>query len=339
MLYKFHLIWNLGPQDKENSRHPCGTESPNYAFFSKSRSKSKGGGAGLFICKILTHWLRDDLSMFEEGCFESVFVEIKLGKFNIICGNVYSPPSNNSDLNNNFFNIFSLVLSKLKREKKLVFLIGDFNRNLLDPDLQTDLFVDEMFTNGFIPLIDKPTRISTTATFLDNIWTNNYMYPCKSAIFTNPFSDHFAIFQCTQLPVTTLRTSNTENIRIFNDDNIHRFQEMLDDVSWHEVYEQNDLDLAFTMFFEKIQSNYNEAFPIMTRMKPKSRICGWFDAELRSLQKEKKTAYVRSLRKNDLESQLAYHRIRNHYAKVITTKKSQYFQKRLASRRNDLKQT
>ena len=69
-----------------------------------------------------------------------------------------------------------------------------------------------------------------------------------STIFTDPISDRFAVFQCTQLPVSTLRTSNAENIRIFNDDNIHRFQKMLDDVSWHEVYEQNDLDLAFTMF-------------------------------------------------------------------------------------------
>ena len=163
-----------------------------------------------------------------------------------------------------------------------------------------------MFSNGLFPLIDKPTRISTTATLLDNIWTN--MHPCN-AVFTDPISDHFAILQCSQFPVSTLHTSNTENIRIFNNDNIHRFQEMLDDVSRHKVYEQNDLDLVFTMFVEKIQINYNEASPIITRMKLKSRICGWVDAELHSLQKEKQTVYGRSLCKHDLESQLAYHRI------------------------------
>ena len=37
--------------------------------------------------------------------------------------------------------------------------MGDFNRNLLDPYLQTDLFVNEMFVNGLFPLIDKHTRI------------------------------------------------------------------------------------------------------------------------------------------------------------------------------------
>ena len=53
---------------KENSRDPC-TDLPNYAFFSKCRSKSKGGDVGLFVRKNLTHWLRDDILTFEEGCF------------------------------------------------------------------------------------------------------------------------------------------------------------------------------------------------------------------------------------------------------------------------------
>ena len=104
---------------KQNFRDLC-TELLSYAFFSNSRSKFKDSGVRLYS----THWLRDGLSMFEEGCFESVFVEIKLGKFNIICSNVYRPPSNNSDLNSNFFDILSLVLSKLNREKKFCLFNG-----------------------------------------------------------------------------------------------------------------------------------------------------------------------------------------------------------------------
>ena len=55
------------------------------------------------------------------------------------------------------------------------------------------------------------------------------------------------------------------------------------------------------------------------------------------MQKEKRTAYLRFLRNNNPESQLEYHKIRNHYERVIKTKKSQYFQKLLASCQNDLK--
>ena len=76
---------------------------------------------GLFVRKNLTHWLRDDISTFEEGCFKSVFVEIKLGKFNIISGNVYRLPFTDSNLNIKFLDILSLVLGKLKREKNSSF--------------------------------------------------------------------------------------------------------------------------------------------------------------------------------------------------------------------------
>ena len=85
---------------QENSLDPC-TDLPNYAFFLKCRSKSKGGGGGggvgLYACKNSTYWLHDDISTFEEGCFKSVFVEIKLDKFNIICSNVYKPPFTDTD--------------------------------------------------------------------------------------------------------------------------------------------------------------------------------------------------------------------------------------------------
>ena len=54
--------------------------------------------------------------------------------------------------------------------------MGKFNRNMLNPDNQTNAFVDEFFSFGFFPLINKPTRISTAATLIDNIWTNKLKY-------------------------------------------------------------------------------------------------------------------------------------------------------------------
>ena len=55
--------------------------------------------------------------------------------------------------------------------------MGDCNLDLLDPDRHTDIFTDLMFEFGNIPLISKPTRISTVMTLLDNIWTNNLKHP------------------------------------------------------------------------------------------------------------------------------------------------------------------
>jgi len=61
-------------------------------------------------------------------------------------------------------------------------------------------FTDLMFSHENIPLINKPTRISTAMTLIDNIWMNNLKYLINSAIITDLISDHFAVLQCTEFP-------------------------------------------------------------------------------------------------------------------------------------------
>ena len=53
-----------------------------------------------------------------------------------------------------------------------------------------------MYSKGFIPLVNKPTRITReTATVIDNIYTNNISNYCNSkvGVLINDNSDHLAI--------------------------------------------------------------------------------------------------------------------------------------------------
>ena len=55
--------------------------------------------------------------------------------------------------------------------------MGDYNIDILKPSTHnpTSEFIDLMFSNSFIPLINKPTRVThKTATLVDNIFTNIY---------------------------------------------------------------------------------------------------------------------------------------------------------------------
>ena len=67
---------------------------------------------------------------------------------------------------------FSDILTKISRSDT-----GDFNLDLLryadhEP---TQEFVDCLFSHMFVPLIDRPTRITAhSATLIDNIFTNHY---------------------------------------------------------------------------------------------------------------------------------------------------------------------
>ena len=92
---------------------------------------------------------------------------------NIVIGVIYHPP--NQDLKHFTEKVNELVHS-LKSEKKCCYLLGDYKINLLNYDqhVPTCEFVDMLSSNGFLPLITRPTRVTpTSATLIDTIFTNN----------------------------------------------------------------------------------------------------------------------------------------------------------------------
>ena len=90
---------------------------------------------------------------------------MKLGKVNIICGALYRPSNKSNSVIDAFISISEETLNRLKKkENKLLYLVGDFNFDLLDHGRHTDIFTDLRFEFGNIPQIIKPTRISTVMT-------------------------------------------------------------------------------------------------------------------------------------------------------------------------------
>ena len=47
---------------------------PNYSFLCELRSSKRGGGVGIYVNKAYNYKERTDLSIFDEGIFESIFV-------------------------------------------------------------------------------------------------------------------------------------------------------------------------------------------------------------------------------------------------------------------------
>ena len=212
--------------------------------------------------------------------------------------------------------------------------MGDFNFDLMDPDCHTDIFTDLMFELGNIPLISKPTRISTVMTLLDNIWTNNLKYPINSAIRTNLVSDHFAVFWSTKLPFS-FTTFPTKQTRDFNSVSLGNFRDQLNAFDWSDVCAETNIDLFLFKFQNVFNSIFHETIPLKNVAKSKSN--PWFDNELRLLQKLKRKAYYKHLRKSNADSKSNYSTIKNHNERVIKTKKANYYKKLLQSYGNDVK--
>ena len=93
--------------------------------------------------------------------------------------------------------ILTKFLEILSKEQKQVFLLGDFNINLLNyNDHQpTNDFLDSLASNSFIPYILHPTRITShSKTLIDNIFSNYISHEIISGNTTATISDYLPRF-------------------------------------------------------------------------------------------------------------------------------------------------
>ena len=167
----------------------------NYSF-EFTPTESNAGGTLLYIANHLSYKPRIDLNLNIPNQLESTFIEIiNSRKSNIIVGCLYKHPSMDvSDFNKNYLNT---LLDKLSIENKQVFLLGDFNVNLLNyNDHQpTNEFLDSLASNSFIPYILQPTRITShSKTLIHNIFSNIISHEMISGNITATISDHLPQF-------------------------------------------------------------------------------------------------------------------------------------------------
>ena len=95
--------------------------------------------------------------------------------------------------------------------------MGDVN---IETHLKTSDYLDNLFKNGFLPTITKPTRItSTSATLIDHIYRNNMTTAGKSRIIRTDLADHFGTFYISQAQKTKHLPNLLKTTRMFSDAN------------------------------------------------------------------------------------------------------------------------
>ena len=115
--------------------------------------------------------------------------------------------------------------------------MGDFNIDLLKYNShdKTNNYVDNLFTQGFLPLITKPTRVtSTSATLIDHIYTNNICKASISGIILTDVADHFGIFYCVQCKPTQSKNAIIKK-RSFSERNVKLFKSYLDEMNFTQI--------------------------------------------------------------------------------------------------------
>ena len=168
-------------------------EIPGYSYFA-CQSYSQNGGFALYMKSGLTVIPRPDLCK-DSKDFESVWVEVenKDSKPYLFCC-VYRHPSSTLDT---FTEYLQGILSNSAVCNKQVFILGDFNSNLLNYKSSTPItnYGNFLLSKQFVPYIVHPSRISAhSSTLIDNIFSNITDNETISGNNLTQITDHFPQF-------------------------------------------------------------------------------------------------------------------------------------------------
>ena len=314
-----------------------------YAMIQRCRSGRIGGGVALCIKDGISYNVRNDLSIFND-IMESLFIEIPSTEFNlersVIIAVIYRPPNTDLEM---FNNEIQDVLNKIHKEKKLCYLSGDFNIDLLKSEKHnlTSAFLSLMYSHSLVPLITRPTRIGKdTASLIDNIFTNNLVALQTSfqGVLTTDISDHYPVFH---INPSFVRTENESFCvkRMMNETNRKKFIDSVASADWSNIFESNDAQESFTKLHTKLLFFYEQAFPkkrVKIRYNNKKP---WLTDGLRKSIKMKNKLYVKSKRCPSAQNTSYYKNYRNKLCRLLRKAEKRHYNELIERNKNNLKMT
>ena len=152
---------------KKNSPNPINLQLNNCSI-EHTAAKSSAGGTLLYKNKGLSYQLRKDLRISDPRKIELPFIEIiRIKPTNAIVVCMHKRPTLAiNDFTNEF--ISPLLLNLQKESSKIIFLLGNFNIDLLKYEISDSInnFLDTLSSN----FLFLPTRISKTFTLIHHIF-------------------------------------------------------------------------------------------------------------------------------------------------------------------------
>ena len=312
----------------------------NYQHFHITRKNRHGGGLSIFVHNNLNVKQRDDLTGIHDVA-EVLFIELKKEEIgstkDTIVGLTYRPP--NTDVS--AFNEFLLgLLVKVKKENKKLYLMGDFNINLLQSEshIPTAEFIENLYSHSLFPMITKPTRvIKNTTTLIDNIFGD--ITSCNDMlngiVFTD-ISDHFPVFSFVKNAQLSQKHV-TRKTRCLTNENIEKFKDKLRMVNWDPIMMQTDGNMSFMLFYDRFCKLYQQSFPFRSlTMNYKSKH-KWLTAGLRKSIAEKNRLYIKSRKEPAEETINFYKSYKTKLNRALRNAERQYYSNLLETNRNNLK--
>ena len=305
------------------------------------KDNSSRGGVALYIRDDIAFTPRPDLEIFIPFVFESSVVT--LNDLNITIAVVYRSPAVNTAAS---LQLCQQFFQKLNQTKEKVFLLRDYNIDLLDYHSDTNVseFIDLCFEFGLLPTITKPTRFTPTrASCLDNIITNaSLSREFFSGILIEDISDHFPVFcQIPSRPVTKRQNANepTSSYRVLNNANISDLNDKLSKHDWQDIISDNDSSSAASKLNVILTELLAQACPLKSHKDKKKNTPNqpWFSLGLKISSKRKNKLFKKAL--GNEQRMIFYRKYRNIYNTLIKLAKANYYKKAIFESSDNIKKT
>ena len=318
---------------------------PGYhPLLSRTRDDGPRGGVGLFVKGHINYTVRNDLSVFIPHIFESVFIEIEIKKSqNLIVGVIYRPntqPLADMDV---FQTTLHDIMHIINGDKKTGVILGDMNVDILKFNSHhlTGDYLDRLFSCGFLPVIVKPTRVTTSsATLIDHIYINDIATSGQSGIIITDIADHFGTFYI--LTENSLNHSDSKRIfRSFSERNVNLFVTYLENCDFIPINNINCPDEAYKAFMELYRLGFEQCFPLCQSRNNTKHIKRelWCSRDLLMSLKKKKKLFSKKLSK-PTEANIITYKTHNAAHKKLRRKTKQFYYKNiLEESKQDIKKT
>ena len=320
-----------------------------YYFVSVPRKGKLGGGVGIYLSNFISMTIRNDLMALLGNCCESAAIEISLtNKKSFIVLSIYRPPNNDV---HQFNVLFNTVLQNItSNSNRNIIIAGDTNIDLIKykNHAHTEEFINNLLSSGFLPTINRPTRISEyTSTLIDNIFVNCFELVKHSAIIHDDFSDHMPT-------LTTISTTRRPGVdeeeagqtRSYNKTNFDNFHTLLTQTNWSTFstvdINTTDPNILYNNFICSFQGIFNEAFPF-TLQKSKaasSKISQpWMTQSLKRSCRKKSRLQKKYKKYPNIVNKIKYKNYRKTLRICILNAEKEYHHSKLINAASDMRKT
>jgi len=314
----------------------------------QARIMSQGGGVGIY--------LRDNITgvvnfkpVFIEKVFESIFVDVNIpGQKKLIIGSIYKPNSQYCNLtiseqNEVFLDNLNNILEYTTNQSADVVIAGDFNIDVLKYSVcnLATTYIDTLFSNGYLQLFTKPTRVSGNhASCIDHFISNINLPVYDTCAVLSKMSDHFPIFLFLNKSKNSPPSSNILK-RDFSQRNIELFKQKLVICEWDDICNIDDTERAYNAFHTKFFNLYNDNFPERAIRFNKNfhKKEPWITAGILVSRRTKNRLAKESFVNPSETNRNNFKQYRNIYNRVIRDAKKAYFHSELIANKNNLKKS